>query len=123
AYYRLLNTGFRPGLAAGTDYPCNYLEPYGTLLTYVRISDGKLTYRRWIEGIANGRTVVSRSAHNEFLDLKVNDAAMPGDEVALGGPGRVRVRIEWRSRRHAEGRIELVHNGAVVASQTAKVAP
>ncbi len=25
AYYRLLNTGFRPGLAAGTDYPCNYL--------------------------------------------------------------------------------------------------
>ena len=22
AYYRLLNTGFRPGLAAGTDYPC-----------------------------------------------------------------------------------------------------
>jgi hypothetical protein len=23
AYYRLLNCGFRPGLAAGTDFPCN----------------------------------------------------------------------------------------------------
>jgi len=23
AYYKLLNSGFRPGLAAGTDYPCN----------------------------------------------------------------------------------------------------
>lgn len=123
AYYRLLNTGFRPGLAAGTDYPCNYLEPYGTLLTYVRIPDGKLTYRNWIEGIAAGRTVVSRNAHNEFLDLKVNDTAMPGDEVPLEAPGPVSVRIEWRSRSHAEGRIELVHNGAVVASQMAEVAP
>ncbi len=66
AYYRILNTGFRPGFAAGTDYPCNDLQPYGTLLTYVRIPDGKLTYGKWIEGIAQGHTVVSRHGHNEF---------------------------------------------------------
>jgi hypothetical protein len=123
AYYRLLNTGFRPGLAAGTDYPCNYLEPYGTLLTYVRIPGGKLTYPKWIEGIAEGRTVVSRSAHNEFLELKVNESALPGDEISLAEPGRVHARIEWRSRQTAEGRIELVQNGAVVASQTAEASP
>jgi hypothetical protein len=123
AYYRLLNTGFRPGLAAGTDYPCNNLEPYGTLLTYVRVPDGKLTYRKWVDGIAEGRTVVSRNAHNEFLDLKANGTSAPGDELALNGPGPVSVRIEWRSRNNAEGRIELVQNGTVVASQTAKVAP
>ena len=42
AYYKLLNCGFRLGLAAGTDYPCNENEPLGTLLTYVRVAD-KLT--------------------------------------------------------------------------------
>ena len=122
AYYRILNTGFRPGLAASTDYSCNYGEPYGTLLTYVRIPDGNLTYRKWIEGIAKGRTVVSRNAHNEFLDLKVNGIATPGDEIRLPATRPVRVRIEWRSLKGAVGRVELVHDGAVVASQTGAVA-
>jgi hypothetical protein len=123
AYYRLLNTGFRPGLVAATDYSCNDNEPLGSLLTYVRIPDGKLTYDKWIDGIARGRTVISRSAHDEFLSLRVNDAARPGDEVRLAGVGTVRVQIEWKSLKNSLGRIELVHNGAVVASQTAEAAP
>jgi hypothetical protein len=85
--------------------------------------DGKLTYDKWIKGIAEGRTVVSRNAHNEFLDLKVNETAQPGDEVRLAGKGPVRVRVEWRSLKNAVGRIEVVQNGAVMASQTAEVAP
>jgi hypothetical protein len=123
AYYRILNTGFRPGLAAGTDYSCNDMQPLGTLLTYVRIPDGRLTYRGWVEGIAQGRTVVSRNAHNEFLDLKVNGTAQPGDEIRQEQAGPVRVRIEWRSLHSDLGRIELVQNGAVVASETAEVTP
>jgi hypothetical protein len=123
AYYRILNTGFRPGLAAGTDYSCNAMEPLGTLLTYVRIPGGKLTYSRWIEGIAQGRTVVSRSAHGEFLDLKVNGTAQPGDEIHLDEKGLVRARVEWRSLRSNLGRIEVVQNGSVVASRTAEVVP
>ena len=51
AYYRILNCGFRPGLVASTDYSCNYLEPLGTLLTYVRIPDGKLSYERRVQEI------------------------------------------------------------------------
>lgn len=78
AYYRLLNCGFRPGFAAATDFPCNAHQPIGTQLTYVRTADGRLSYRGWIEGIAGGRTVVSRNAHREFLDLKVNGRARPG---------------------------------------------
>ena len=123
AYYRLLNTGFRPGLVAGTDYSCNYNEPLGTLLTYVRILDGHLTYDQWIDGLAKGRTVVSRNAHNEFLNLKVNDTSQPGDEIHQGGIRSVRVHVEWRSLRNDVGRIEVVQNGAVVASKTAEVAP
>lgn len=123
AYYRILNCGFRPGLVASTDYSCNYLEPLGTLLTYVRIPDRHLSYDQWVEGIARGRTVVARNGHKEFLDLKVNGTAQPGDEIRLQKGGPLRVRIEWTSQVNAEGRIELVQNGAVVASQTASVGP
>ena len=117
AYYRLLNCGFRPGIAAGTDYPCceKRLVPLGDLLTYVNIPDGKLTYRKWIDGIAAGRTVVSRNAHNEFLDLRVNGAA-PGGEVYLAQPGRVNVEIHWTARQPFTGSIEIVQDGVVVST-------
>ena len=123
AYYRILNTGFRPGLVASTDYSCNYSEPLGTLLTYVRIPDGHLTYDQWIDGLAKGRTVISRNAHTEFLNLTVNDKSQPGDEIHQEANRPVRVQVEWRSLRHDLGRIEVVQNGSVVASQTAEAAP
>ncbi len=123
AYYRVLNCGFHPALVAATDYSCNFMEPFGTLLTYVRIPDGKLSYRNWVEGIAKGRTVVSRNGHNEFLNLKVNDTASPGDEVHLRGRGTVRVSIRWSTVKNLTGRIELVRNGTVVASREGSASP
>ena len=72
AYYRLLNCGFRLGWAAGTDFPCNNSQPFGSLLTYVQVKNKPFSYRQWVEGIKNGRTVVTTNGHNEFLDLKVN---------------------------------------------------
>ena len=122
AYYRLLNTGFRPGLAAGTDNPCGNTDP-GSLLTYVQVEGGQLTYRNWIEGIAAGRTVISRNGHNEFLNLTVNNTAVPGDEIRLAGGGSVPVTIEWTATQNLSGTIELVSNGVVLASKQASVAP
>ncbi|MCU1274435.1 MAG: Developmentally Regulated Interacting Protein [Bryobacterales bacterium] len=122
-YYRLLNCGFRPGLAAATDFPCNFNKPIGTQLTYVRTADGKLSYRGWIEGLAKGRTVVSRNAHREFLDLKVNGTNAPGDEVRLSGKGSVKAEVRWSAATPLSGRIELVRNGKVVASRDASAAP
>lgn len=121
AYYRLLNCGFRPGLAAGTDYPCNDNKPLGSLLTYVK-PVGEMTYRSWIEGIAQGRTVISRNGHNEFLDLKVNGSAGPGGEISMA-PGSVQVTVQWTASQDLAGTIELVHNGMVVASKDTSVAP
>jgi hypothetical protein len=118
-WYRLLNCGFRPGLAAGTDFPCNAHQPIGTQLTYVRIAGGKLSYRGWIDGLAAGRTVVSRSGHREFLDLKVNGKAGPGDEIFLDAKGAVDVEVRWSAVTPFEGRIELVHNGVVAAGRDA----
>ena len=122
AYYRLLNTGFRPGFAAGTDYPCG-VSGLGNLLTYVnvaKVADGQMTYENWVRGIDQGRTVISRNGHKEFLDLKVQGSKVPGDEISLAGAGTVQVTVKWTANQRIRGRIELVRNGVVVASKQAK---
>ena len=120
AYYRLLNCGFRPGFAGGSDYPCG--AAIGDVISYVQVAGG-LTYRKWITGIASGRTVVSRNAHNEFLDFKVNGTASPGDEIQLTNSGTVSVSVQWTAAQSLSGTMELVQNGVVVASQAASAAP
>jgi hypothetical protein len=123
AYYRLLNSGFRPGFAAGTDYPCNNARPVGGLLTYGQVAGGQMTYRSWIDAIAKGRTVVSRNGHNEFLSLLVNGTTSPGGEIDLSSPGTVAVTVDWTANQSLTGSVELVSNGVVVASQQASVSP
>ncbi len=120
AYYRLLNNGFRPGFAAGTDYPCG-VSQLGSLLTYVQVAGGQMTYRNWIEGIKQGRTVVSRNGHNEFLNLTVNNTATPGDEIKLTSSSSVQVTITWTAKQNLTGTIELMQNGVVVESMQASV--
>ena len=122
AYYKLLNCGFRIGLAAGTDFPCNNNEPLGTLLTYVNVKD-ELTYQKWIDGIKNGRTVVSRNGHNEFLNLKVDGKYIPGDEIKRKTKGTVSVQITWTATKQLTGRIELVSNGKVIATMPGTAKP
>ncbi|HPE74899.1 MAG TPA: CehA/McbA family metallohydrolase [Draconibacterium sp.] len=116
-YYRLLNCGFRLGWAAGTDYPCNNSEPLGSLLTYVDVNKKPLTYSNWIEGIKNGRTVVTTNGHVEFLDLKINGSSSPGDEIKLNGKGFADIDVTWTTIKELSGTIEIVCNGAVVESK------
>jgi hypothetical protein len=123
AYYKLLNCGFRIGLAAGTDYPCNGGDPFGTLLTYVHINNGQLTYRKWIEGIKKGNTVISRNGHDEFLDLKVNSSFIPGGEIQIIDTGSVIINVKWTAKQPLTGRIELICNGKVVAVKTGTAKP
>jgi len=122
AYYKLLNCGFRIGLAAGTDYPCNDNEPLGKLLTYVKVKD-QLTYNKWIQGIKNGKTVVARNGHNEFIDMKINGKYGPGDEIKLNHNGIAIVEVKWTAVKELTGRIELVCNGKVVASKEGTAKP
>jgi hypothetical protein len=117
AYYRLLNCGFRPGFAAGSDYPCG--STVGPMLTFAR--GGTMTYRNWINAIAAGRTVVSRNGRHEFLNLRVNGSATPGDEVSLSGPGTVQISARWTANQTLSRTIEVVKNGLVVASKDANV--
>jgi O-glycosyl hydrolase len=123
AYYMLLNCGFRLGWAAGTDFPCNNSQPFGSLLTYVQVKDKPFSYRQWVEGIKNGRTVVTTNGHHEFLDLKVNGNATPGDEIRLKDKGTLSSEVIWTSVLEQTGRIELVLNGKVVAVQEGTAKP
>jgi O-glycosyl hydrolase len=122
-YYRLLNCGFRLGWAAGTDYPCNNSEPLGSLLTYVEVKNKPLTYSNWIEGIKNGRTVVTTNGHIEFLGLKINGIATPGDEIKLKGKGIADIEITWTTIKDLSGTIEIVCNGEVVESEKCSAKP
>ncbi len=121
-YYKLLNCGFRIGLAAGTDLPC-YNGAMGDILTYVQVKDKKLTYNKWIEGIKNGRTVVALNGHKEFIDLKVNGTRSPGDEIKMKGQGDVRVSVKWTAIKELTGKLELVCDGMVIASKNGTVKP
>jgi O-glycosyl hydrolase len=123
AYYRLLNCGFRLGWAAGTDFPCNNSEPFGSLLTYVQVKNKPFSYRQWVEGIKNGRTVVTTNGHREFLDLKVDGTAAPGDEIRLKDKQALSAEVIWTSVKEQTGRIELVLNGKVVATQEGSASP
>lgn len=122
AYYKLLNCGFRLGLAAGTDYPCNNNEPLGTLLTYVNVK-GSFSYQKWINGIKNGETVVSRNGHDEFLAMQVNGKYGPGKDISLRGKTKVNVKLTWTATREMTGNIELVCNGKVIATQPGSAKP
>ncbi len=115
AYYRLLNCGFRPSWAAGTDYPCNSLHPLGTQLTYVNVRDKPISYKSWIEGIREGRTVVSMHGHSEFLDLKAGgEDASPGDEIRISSPSDIDVSVVWTATEELAGAIEIICNGKVI---------
>ena len=120
AYYKLLNTGFRPGFAAGTDYPCGN-NVIGSRLTYANVGNGAVSYQNWINAIKSGKTVVLRNGHNEFLNLTVNGSAGPGDQVKLASAGTVPVTVTWTAKQNYTGQLQLVQNGQVIASKSATV--
>ncbi len=122
-YYKILNCGFRIGWTAGTDFPCNNNRPFGSLLTYVQVKDQPMTYTKWIDGIKNGRTVVTTNGHVEFLDLKINGTAGPGDEIRLKEKNPVEVDVKWSSSGILTGSIEIVCNGKVVAKMEGTSVP
>jgi O-glycosyl hydrolase len=123
AYYRLLNCGFRLGWTAGTDYPCNESQPFGSFLTWVNLKDQPLTYRNWIDGISNGRTVVSANGNSEFIDLKVNKTFTPGDEIKLLSKDSIDVEVTWTAAKELTGWIELVLNGNIVEKLEGTASP
>ncbi len=116
-WYRFLNCGFRLPVVGGTDKMSTEI-PLGAIRTYARLEpDRPLSFESWTAAVRAGRTFVSCGP---FVDLVV-DGHEPGDVVHLGrNGGTVEVRASASAALPVIGGLELVHDGAVVASTTAK---
>ncbi len=114
-WYRYLNCGYRVAVVGGTDKMGAYC-PIGWMRTYALLDgDRPLTYNNWAKAVRAGRTF---STCGPLIDMQV-DGCRVGDTIRMGaGGGTVEVEA------HAEsvwplGRIEIVYNGRVVASESA----
>jgi hypothetical protein len=110
-WYRLLNVGFRVAAVGGTDKMSAGM-PVGGVRTYTRAGDGPVTFDGWAAAVRAGRTMTSTGP---FIDLRVEGAEV-GDELRVPGNGG-NVTVEAvASGFQPLGRLEIVHNGRVVAS-------
>ena len=106
-YYQLLDCGFRLPISTGTDW-----WEYDHNRVFVKV-EGSFTYDAWLAGLRAGRTFVS---NGPLLELTANGT---GPGAILRRPDRVKVVAQAISRVPFD-RLELVHDGSVVAEKSAR---
>jgi len=119
-WYDLLNCGVRVPLVAGSWKHSNQ-NLLGGRRTYARLPPGsELSYAGWIEAVRAGRTFVT---NGPLLSFTVNEQE-PGAVVRLPAdePPTVRIRAQAQSIVPFE-RLEIVHNGVVIAGVEASGSP
>jgi hypothetical protein len=106
-WYHTLNVGFRTTISGETDFPCITDDRVGLARSYAKV-DGPLTYRKWIDAIAAGRSYVS-DGKSHLMDFSVNGVASgtADSEVRLARPGRATVTV------HAAARLDDRPNEAI----------
>jgi hypothetical protein len=105
-YYGLLNCGFRLPVSSGTDWWI-----YDQNRIFVQLP-GSFSYESWLSGLRAGRTFVS---NGPLIEFTVNGQT-PGATLQVTEP--LKARASALSRVPFE-RLEIVHDGEVVAQQTA----
>ena len=120
-WYRLLDCGFRPAAAAGTDAMANYASlrgPVGLARVYTmrpnaaRPSDPQARVEEWLASLRSGRTMAT---NGPLLDFTVDDHS-PGENIELGaGDKELHYRGFLRSAVPID-HLDIVRNGAVVRS-------
>ena len=115
-WYRFLRCGYRLPIVGGTDKMTAEI-PLGAIRTYARLDPARpIGFEAWAEAVRAGRTFVSSGS---FVTLTV-EGCEPGDVVRLGsGGGTVDVRASASAALPIIERLELVHDGEVVASAPA----
>lgn len=110
SYYQYLNAGCRVPFSTGTDW-----FQYDFSRVYARMQK-PLTTSTWLESLKAGRTFIT---NGPLLDLKVNGKTM-GDQLELT-PGNNKVAIQATGQGRIDfQRLELIHNGNVIAAQDTK---
>lgn len=70
-WYHTLNLGYRTRIAGETDFPCITDDRVGQGRTYVKL-DAPLTYRKWVDGLRDGRSYLS-DGRAHLMDFKINN--------------------------------------------------
>lgn len=105
SFYRYLDVGIKTPFSTGTDW---FIYDFSRV--YVPARD-RPTSEEWLQQLAAGRSYIT---NGPLLEFSVAGQGI-GEDVALGAPGAVKVTGRARGRVDFQ-RIELVRNGAVVAS-------
>lgn len=111
-YYRLLNCGYRAAVVGGTDKMSAGM-PVGNVRTYAQIGDSDLSFDSWADAVRAGRTYTTSGPLMSFV-VEGNE---PGSELQMpSGGGRVHVSAEAISLTGPIHKLEIVYNGAVIAT-------
>ncbi|MEE2990446.1 MAG: CehA/McbA family metallohydrolase [Planctomycetota bacterium] len=123
-WYHVLNCGFRVAASGETDFPCMSGERVGIGRVYARV-DGRLTFARWIQSIAEGRSYVSDGLCHllDFVALVPEtkttvQLGVDGSELKLDEPREVSFTLDAAALIEGkdEVQVELIVNGSPVAS-------
>jgi len=115
-WYRYLNCGYRVAVAGGTDKMGAYC-PLGWLRTYAQLDpDRRFTYDEWAKAVRAGRTFATTGP---IINLRVEGQRI-GDTIQLRGNGGTLEATAGAWSFWPLGKIEIVHNGRVVAAEHAK---
>ena len=88
-WYHTLNLGYRTRIAGETDFPCITDDRVGQGRTYVKL-DAPLTYRKWIDGLKEGRSYLS-DGRAHLMDFKINNQT---SDIKLNQTSKVNVTLK-----------------------------
>jgi hypothetical protein len=123
-WYHVLNCGYRISASGETDFPCMSGERVGIGRVYAQV-DGELTFDKWVQSIADGRSYVSdglchllgftatHPSSSDGVRLGINNS-----ELRLTSPGTVSFDVNVAALLDQPNvTAELIVNGYPVATQ------
>ena len=112
-WYRYLNCGYRVAVCGGTD-KMGARTPLGWVRTYALTDPNRpFNYGNWARAVRAGRTF---SSSGPLIDITVEGQGI-GGTIAMKSPG-AELEIDARAQSiFPLGRIEIVQNGRVIASE------
>lgn len=127
-WYHVLNCGFRVAVSGETDFPCMSGERVGIGRVYAQV-DGDLTFAKWVQSIAAGRSYVS-DATVHLMDFKAFEpkskkttrVGMAGSELHITAGQSIDFKLTAAARQNGspELPVELIVNGYPIAQQLLK---
>ena len=125
-WYHVLNCGYRVRASGETDFPCLSGDRVGIGRVYAKV-DGDLTFEKWVQAVANGRSYVS-DGFTHLMDFsaeannKTHSVGVDASEIRLVKPGKVnfKIRAAHFSNDKQSVPVELIVNGRVAAQDTLK---